>query len=177
MAAPNTWTPQRVETLKACLADGYSAAMIAMRLGDGITRNAVIGKIARLGLQPAIPQGRKVLVRKPREPRQPGSGRVFEIQQAIEFAMGAASPVLAKSAPLPAVSSSGLAPLNLGLLELSANGCRWPVNDAERGEDHLFCGHPALAGKSYCAEHQVKALDRAPARTGHRPAYKLRSAA
>src|SRR5258705_4741750 len=43
------WTDERVETLKKLWADGLSASQIAAELG-GITRNAVIGKVHRLGL-------------------------------------------------------------------------------------------------------------------------------
>src|SRR6478609_3569038 len=44
-----TWTDERVERLKKLWADGLSASQIAGELG-GITRNAVIGKVHRLGL-------------------------------------------------------------------------------------------------------------------------------
>ena len=44
-----TWTDDRVELLKKLWADGLSASQIAGELG-GITRNAVIGKVHRLGL-------------------------------------------------------------------------------------------------------------------------------
>jgi GcrA cell cycle regulator len=44
-----TWTEERVETLKRMWADGQSASQIAKELG-GVTRNAVIGKVHRLGL-------------------------------------------------------------------------------------------------------------------------------
>ena len=44
-----SWTPDRVETLKKMWSDGQSASQIANDLG-GVTRNAVIGKIHRLGL-------------------------------------------------------------------------------------------------------------------------------
>src|SRR5205823_4171976 len=44
-----TWTDERVEHLKKLWADGLSASQIAAELG-GITRNAVIGKVHRLGL-------------------------------------------------------------------------------------------------------------------------------
>ena len=44
-----TWTDERVELLKKLWADGLSASQIAAELG-GITRNAVIGKVHRLGL-------------------------------------------------------------------------------------------------------------------------------
>lgn len=44
-----SWTDERVETLKRMWADGQSASQIAKELG-GVTRNAVIGKVHRLGL-------------------------------------------------------------------------------------------------------------------------------
>jgi GcrA cell cycle regulator len=44
-----SWTDERVETLKKMWSDGQSASQIAKELG-GVTRNAVIGKVHRLGL-------------------------------------------------------------------------------------------------------------------------------
>ncbi|MGB3689175.1 MAG: GcrA family cell cycle regulator [Jannaschia helgolandensis] len=43
------WTDDRVETLKRMWGEGASASQIAKELG-GVTRNAVIGKVHRLGL-------------------------------------------------------------------------------------------------------------------------------
>src|ERR1044071_4151639 len=44
-----SWTDERVELLKKLWQDGLSASQIAAELG-GVTRNAVIGKVHRLGL-------------------------------------------------------------------------------------------------------------------------------
>ena len=44
-----SWTDERVETLKRMWTEGQSASQIAKELG-GVTRNAVIGKVHRLGL-------------------------------------------------------------------------------------------------------------------------------
>ena len=43
------WTEDRVEKLKTMWTDGNSSSQIAKALG-GVTRNAVIGKVHRLGL-------------------------------------------------------------------------------------------------------------------------------
>lgn len=51
-----SWTDERVETLKAMWAEGKSASQIAKELG-GVTRNAVIGKVHRLGLSNRGPNG------------------------------------------------------------------------------------------------------------------------
>ena len=44
-----SWTDERVESLKKFWQEGLSASQIASRIG-GVTRNAVIGKVHRLGL-------------------------------------------------------------------------------------------------------------------------------
>ena len=52
-----SWTDERVETLKKMWADGQSASQIAKELG-GVTRNAVIGKVHRLGLSNRVGGGK-----------------------------------------------------------------------------------------------------------------------
>lgn len=53
------WTDDRVETLKRMWGEGASASTIAKELG-GVTRNAVIGKVHRLGLSNRNPEGARV---------------------------------------------------------------------------------------------------------------------
>ena len=69
-----SWTDERVELLKKLWTDGLSASQIAAELG-GVTRNAVIGKVHRLGLSgrtkttlPSAPR-----VRTARRPAMPVS--------------------------------------------------------------------------------------------------------
>ena len=45
-----SWTDDRVEALSRLWLEGRSASQIAAALGGGLTRNAVIGKVHRLGL-------------------------------------------------------------------------------------------------------------------------------
>jgi GcrA cell cycle regulator len=49
MEGTMSWTDERVELLKKMWGEGQSASQIAKELG-GVTRNAVIGKVHRLGL-------------------------------------------------------------------------------------------------------------------------------
>lgn len=51
------WTDDRVEKLKAMWGEGQSASQIAKALG-GVTRNAVIGKVHRLGLSNRVTAGK-----------------------------------------------------------------------------------------------------------------------
>ncbi|MGV8985114.1 MAG: GcrA family cell cycle regulator [Cypionkella sp.] len=74
-----SWTDERVETLKKMWAEGQSASQIAKELG-GVTRNAVIGKVHRLGLSNRV---------------GPGTAPEEEIEEA---------PVAATPAPAPAAA-------------------------------------------------------------------------
>ena len=67
------WTDEIVEQLKQHWMDGKSASQIASLLGNGVTRNAVIGKVHRLGLagrakSPSanVPRPRRLRRRRPR---------------------------------------------------------------------------------------------------------------
>ena len=61
------WSPERVERLTQLWLEGLSASQIAEKLGEGITRNAVIGKAHRLNLKR---KGEQVLVRPEPKPRK-----------------------------------------------------------------------------------------------------------
>ena len=63
-----SWTDERVDMLKKMWSDGQSASQIAKELG-GVTRNAVIGKVHRLGLSNRTPGGAPI---KP-EPKAPSA--------------------------------------------------------------------------------------------------------
>jgi len=54
-----SWTDERVEALKSMWTEGKSASQIAKELG-GVTRNAVIGKVHRLGLSNRGPNGERL---------------------------------------------------------------------------------------------------------------------
>ena len=65
-----SWTDERVETLKKLWSEGLSASQIAGELG-GVTRNAVIGKVHRLGLSGRAKSPSSAAPR-PRKPRTHG---------------------------------------------------------------------------------------------------------
>ena len=74
------WTDDRVAVLTKLWAEGLSASQIAKKLG-GVTRNAVIGKVHRLGLSgrakpsnPAKKKARKTVART-RQTRAPSAPR------------------------------------------------------------------------------------------------------
>src|SRR3954464_744303 len=61
-AIATVWTDERIESLKRGFEAGWSCRQIADDIG--VSRNAVIGKLSRLGLTRAAP----------RAPREPASG-------------------------------------------------------------------------------------------------------
>src|ERR1700754_832801 len=68
------WTEERVAELKKLWAEGHSASQIAKRLGS-VTRNAVIGKVHRLGLSgratPSRPVKRPPRLGRPKPQQMP----------------------------------------------------------------------------------------------------------
>ena len=65
-----SWTDERVELLRKLWQDGLSASQIASELGNGITRNAVIGKVHRLGMSGRVKPPSAATAR----PRAPKTG-------------------------------------------------------------------------------------------------------
>ena len=137
------WTDDRVEILKKLWAEGLSASQIARELGD-VTRNAVIGKVHRLGLAGrASPTKPKRRLRNREhidyaESSYPGSSRSRLNDNIKPLVM-----------PEPAVTSDG-EPINI--LSLNEKVCKWPIG--EPGDDDFrFCGNRKESGSPYCAEH------------------------
>ncbi len=139
------WSEERVATLKTLWADGLSASQCAAELG-GITRNAVIGKVMRLGLA-----GRKTVrtaAKKPRRPRAPRLGRVALISGLTKLERAAFAP---PPEPTPIAEQEIPANQRRSLLELTALTCKWPIGDPQR-PDFFFCGGATDHGP-YCAYH------------------------
>lgn len=154
------WTEDRVATLTKLWADGLSASQIAKQLG-GVTRNAVIGKVHRLGLS-----GRA----KPSSPARKAAAR----KTAASTASRASSPA-PKPKPKPArapsvprtprviaqVQTPPEPPLEAKLmsngkfatiLTITDHMCKWPIGDP--GQDNFrFCGRKTDPEEPYCVAH------------------------
>ena len=164
------WTDERVETLKTLWNEGQSASQIAAALG-GVTRNAVIGKVHRLGLasraQPkAAEKPAKAAAPAPAtEAKKPKLKAVEKTEPApAPAAKPAPKPVVQAGFPHPPAPSEPLVDLadvdaaakKLSLMELNERTCKWPIGDPSKGEFY-FCGHPAAPGKPYCSSHVAAA--------------------
>ena len=164
------WTQDRINILEKTWADGLSASQIARRLG-GVSRNAVIGKVHRLGLArradsprrrdgqgslnlPLFTQRQdnpKLFVRKKVAKRLPVADA-----PAIEAKPAVVAKVLARMALIQEVPE----PLKIHLLDLKEGSCRWAINSPAVGEVFLFCGHQKEHG-SFCERHAARVYQRA----------------
>jgi GcrA cell cycle regulator len=141
MAAPLTeWTETRIAQLRHLWADGWSASHIAHQIG-GTTRNAVIGKVHRLGLP-----GRKPRIRM--RSQRMRLRRTPRLWPQLRDALLTTKMVMLQS-PEPV-------PLGLPLEALTECTCHWPHGDPLK-DFGGFCGHPVAPGNSYCAHHHRRA--------------------
>ncbi|MDP3173704.1 MAG: GcrA family cell cycle regulator [Phenylobacterium sp.] len=151
------WTDERVDTLKRLWQDGLSASQIAKQLG-GVTRNAVIGKVHRLGLSGrATPSKPARPAFKPPRAQRPAA-------QAPSQPRRIAEPVTAQaSAPTPLpVRVIDEAPGSATVLTLGAHMCKWPIGDPS-SDNFTFCGRRQTDGP-YCGEHASVAYQPAQSR-------------
>src|SRR5207248_2747390 len=136
------WTDERVETLKKLWLDGLSASQIAKHLG-GVTRNAVIGKVHRLGLsgRAAPSQPTRPVFKAPR-PARPVVATQPSHRRAVDVAP--------QPAPRPPawIEEPGTATV----LTLGAHMCKWPIGDPST-DSFTFCGRRSGGDGPYCVEH------------------------
>lgn len=177
-----SWTDERVEKLKTMWGEGQSASQIAKALG-GVTRNAVIGKVHRLGLSNRATGAKSAAATAPAADAKP-------VKAAAKAAPAAAPAPKADPAPVPAMptkpviqsstmrrepppptpamvedaarTAQALAAIQkkakrLDLLELTERTCKWPIGDPAT-EDFYFCGLGCAPGKPYCEAHVAVAF-------------------
>ncbi len=151
-----SWTDERVARLAKLWADGLSASQVAAELG-GVTRNAVIGKVHRLGLSGRVkPAGKSGggSRRKPSAPRSRGTGGYSRSARANSRPNGRAGSDVAVAHKPPRVEEEVVAPISkkLDLMELTETTCRWPTGDPSL-PGLTFCGHKCSDDKPYCKFH------------------------
>ncbi|MFV0244886.1 MAG: GcrA family cell cycle regulator [Qingshengfaniella sp.] len=177
-----SWTEERVEILKRMWSDGQSASQIAKELG-GVTRNAVIGKVHRLGLSNrAAPAGKtetpaepppaaETRAPRPAAPAQPAKPAERREQPAAAPQPSRAvtplrKPVVPAGQPLPPQPSANeISPEALASQrEVEKRARRLTLMElTERTckwpigdpatQDFWFCGLPVEQGKPYCEAH------------------------
>jgi GcrA cell cycle regulator len=135
-----TWTPERVALLKEGIDAGLTCGQMARMIG--VSRNAVIGKVNRLGLSRfksatgGLP-GRTVGAQSAR-PKIVTQHRILK--------------ALLTEPQLPFAETPLDSANRCSLLELQHGHCRWPISDPG-ADDFVFCGNKQVDGLPYCAAH------------------------
>src|SRR6187402_3098810 len=136
---PKIWNDERITLIKERWAEGLSATQIAQELGNGISRNAVIGKIHRMGLSGpnTIGPNRVTKFRStlPRQPRHDG-------------AVTTAKPFIPRIVEMPAPEA--ISPWD----EFSEHGCCKYIDQHPAIQSWRCCGQPVKTEPkklfSYC---------------------------
>jgi GcrA cell cycle regulator len=141
-----SWTPERIERLKRLWSEGYSCTQIARELDCGLSRNAVIGKVSRMGLP-----GRQTIVREKRRSITSTYSKALPFnsqylqgkpkRKPVEFA-----PDTRCVRPVEMVPEAE----RVHLLDLEPHHCRFPFGE---GTEISFCGRKKVAGLPYCESH------------------------
>ena len=154
------WTDERVEQLKRLWSEGLSASQIAGRLG-GVTRNAVIGKVHRLGLSGRATTSRMKSHRA--RPRAQASAVAKRPAAKSRFNSIGNPVVRALYQPdadhyAPPAEELVIPPEERKTLAmLTESNCRWPIGDPQDADFH-FCNRNKVPGLPYCEVHARRAF-------------------
>lgn len=174
METPASWTPERVDSLRELIERGLSAEDIASELG-GVSRNAVIGKVHRLGLAFARGWGRHETpaeaVKRNARPTPPRVVKAPTVRKPV-----ASKPAMSKSAPAtvtpaappidptPKAWPKPAGPEAVDIIGLKAGLCHMPLWGVE-ARSGLYCGKPVRAeGERWCAACAQLVYERRPIR-------------
>ncbi len=147
-----SWTEERVTRLTKLWSEGLSASQVAAELG-GVTRNAVIGKIHRLGLSGRDKPASKSGTRQKRTARTNGYSRVNRSTPRATKSSGTANSAKASTPNFePVVDLVAPEPLRIKLVNLTESTCKWPLGDPQDA-DFSFCGHSIKTDTPYCEYH------------------------
>ena len=154
-----SWTDETVAEFKDLYAQGLSHSQIGKHFG--VSRNASIGKAARLGLNRVLPRKPKLWVdagvsKRTWHRRRAGSMlRLFEGQAGATYRRVHSAPAHSFEAVTIGREATGLEPEAVAnpvtLMELQEHHCRWPHEVP--GEPMMYCGAANVTGLPYCARH------------------------
>lgn len=158
MTGKPLWPAAAVERLRELWTRGSSAGQIAADLG--LTRNAVMGKITRLGLhrapkapaQPWVAAGvseRSWYRQKQKTHQRPPQGQRGPTYVRRDGTHIEAAPFGPELIALPVNNEPGKP---VTLLQLREHHCRYPHEVA--GQPMMYCGARALPSLPYCQKHQ-----------------------
>jgi len=138
----SSWTDEQTNTCVNLWLEGLSSSLIAAR--TGISRNAIIGKMHRLGLAKGTPGQAKFQINGAKQKR-PGPPRKPRLSSLTGFATldGHIGPRFAMPVSQPDDRA------RVSLADLEPHHCRFIPGEPSDG----YCGLDRVPGSSYCAGH------------------------
>ena len=180
------WDSGMLKKLKSLVGKGLSTAEMGKKLG--MSKNAVVGKLNRLGwnVKPGEPEPKtrgkakketkvstkkalksavstKAIEKKPRVwGRKPKEAKT---ETPVKQKVAVKEKIVVKTASKKTKKDLALHELliqhALQMANLKPNQCRWPIGDPD-SENFHFCGETVFAGKPYCYEHCRQAYQLTP---------------
>ena len=138
-----SWNQQKVEDLKKLWNDGVATSRIGEQLG--FTKNAVIGKAFRLGLERRQNSRKKI--------SQPAS---FSSTTLYRETSSTSSSISVKKEPIRRREKFSFKKSIVGTGNFRS--CQWPIGDPLEDGFH-YCGGQNIPTKPYCIEHFKKAYN------------------
>lgn len=139
------WTDERVEQSKVLWTEGLSASQIALVLG-GVSRNAVLSKLHRIGFAGTVPHASK-----------PARSQKY----------ASPPPELPKPEPAPPAPAieAPKQDCSVTIFEAGFLNCRWPLWSLEDHADtRRYCGAMKEQDSPYCRAHEAKAFTKGVSR-------------
>jgi len=137
------WTAEREEKLKQLWKKGHSGTQIANILGEGATRNSVLGKAFRLKLQTRATT-KKTTARASKENNSSAEVKTQKLGRKAKFRALLLDKNFEEENPKK-------------LEELTNETCRWPIGHPYE-EKFYFCGRKPLEKFPYCKLHVLYAF-------------------
>lgn len=159
MVSPSVmWPAEHENALRELVLAGAGshsimAGMLNERFRTAYSRNAVIGKVSRMGMHLtwAPHPVKKKASKSPARRRRPApTAKMIPIE-----------------VDLSVFRCVEVEPKNVALVDLSSDGCRWPYGDGP----FVFCDHPKLGSAPYCGSHLI--LSRGPGTSSEQAANRL----
>ncbi|MDM8346254.1 GcrA family cell cycle regulator [Pseudochrobactrum sp. sp1633] len=168
MSEPHkSWSDEDKAQVAKMMVEGLSFSKIAGVFN--VTKNAVIGLVKRNPELEAVNskrQASKPAAKTADEIKDYRAAKAREYREAKRKAKTENAIIVKvepkqksqKPIPFPTRRNEDFQTVGRPLVELSSFDCRWAVNDAGKGEEHLFCGSRVNIGSRYCAYHKAKAF-------------------
>lgn len=148
------WDESKVEAAVGLWRDGKTGSEIAREIGAP-SRNAVIGKLHRMGLSDARPQRDR-----PARNRPP---RSFKVAPPKPKKASAKLHLIAE--PLPPAAETDIARVSMD--DITDRLCKWVCADFTGMAAPMYCGCSVVPGLQYCEHHARRAYRAdAPAQPG-----------